>query len=55
MAVRLLRTALRMPRLTETIAIAVLEYYLQRNRVAKRSHHKAWWKKHKNIRFKVLL
>ncbi len=55
MVVRLLRSVLPQPRLTEAEAIQVLEYYLERNRVAKKSHHKTWRKKHKKVRFKVLL
>lgn len=55
MAVRLLKSALPRPELTEEDAIAIMEYHLRRNRVAKASHHKSWLKRHKNIEFKVLL
>lgn len=55
MALRLLLTALPRPNLTEANAIAILEYHLQRNRVAQKSHVKAWRKRHKNVTYKVLL
>ena len=55
MAVRLLQSVLPRPRLTAAVAIDVLEYHLQRNRTAKRSHQKAWRKRHKKVRFQVLL
>lgn len=55
MAVRLLQSVLPRPRLTEATAIAIMEYHLKRNRIAKRAHHKTWRKQHKKARFKVLL
>jgi hypothetical protein len=55
MAVRLLRTALARPRLTLSEAIAILEYHLERNRIAKQSHYKTWRERHKKVPFKVLL
>jgi hypothetical protein len=55
MAVRLLRSALARPRLTLTEAIAIMDYHLKRNQVAKQSHYKTWRKRHKKVRFKVLL
>jgi SRSO17 transposase len=55
MALHLLQSALPRPKLTEVEAIALIEYHLQRNRVARQSHAKSWRKRHKTIRYKVLL
>jgi hypothetical protein len=55
MALRLMMTALPRPDLTEADAIAILEYYLRRNRVARKAHVKAWQKRHKKVTYKVLL
>ena len=55
MALRLLKSALPKPRLTPTDAIAVVSYHLKRNRVARKSHTKAWHRRHKKVQYKVLL
>ena len=55
MALRLLQSVLPHPRLTGAVAIEILEYHLQRNATAKKSHYKIWRKKYKKVRFKVLL
>jgi len=55
MALRLLTSALARPELSETDAIAIVEYHLQRNRTALKSHAKSWHKRHKKVRYKVLL
>jgi SRSO17 transposase len=55
LALRLLRSALPKPALTEPDAIALMEYYLQRNRVAKASHRKSWLRRHNKVEFKLLL
>jgi hypothetical protein len=55
MALRLLTSALPRPEVTEADAIAIVEYHLQRNQVARRSHMKSWHQRHKKIRYKVLL
>ncbi len=55
MALHLLTSTLPRPELTEADAIAIVEYHLRRNRVARRSHTKAWHKRHKKVRYKVLL
>jgi SRSO17 transposase len=55
LALRLLKSALPRPELTETKALELLHYHLRRNRRAKHSHYKTWRKKHKHIKFKVLL
>lgn len=55
MALRLLTSALPRPELTEADAIALVEYHLQRNRTARKSHGKSWHKRHKKVKYKVLL
>jgi hypothetical protein len=55
MALRLLKSALPQPKLTEADAIALVEYHLQRNRIAQKSHEKSWHKRHKKVQYKVLL
>jgi hypothetical protein len=55
MTVRLLKSALRRPTLTVADAIEIMEYHLERNRIAKKSHYKRWKKRHKKVQFKVLL
>lgn len=55
LALRLLRSALPRPKLTEEDAIAIVEYHLRRNRVAKASHRKSWLKRHNKVEFKLLL
>ena len=55
LALRLLRSALPRPTLTEEDAIAIMEYHVQRNRVAKASHRKSWLKRHNKVECKLLL
>lgn len=55
LALRLWRSALPRPTLTDEDAIAVVDYHLQRNRVAKASHRKSWLKRHSKAEFKLLL
>jgi hypothetical protein len=55
MAVRLLKAALPRPVLTVERALAVVEYHLRRNAIAKRSHAKSWRKRHKGVRVKPLV
>jgi hypothetical protein len=55
MALRLLKSALSQSRLTAANAIAIVRYHLQRNRVARTSHTKAWHRRHKKIGYKMLL
>ena len=54
MALRLVKSAVSQPRLTQEDAIAIVKYHLKRNRVARKSHTKSWHRRHK-IRYKVLL
>jgi SRSO17 transposase len=55
MALHLVKSALSRPTMNEEEAIALVEYHLRRNRVARRSHVKSWHKRHKKVRYKVLL
>ena len=55
MALRLLRSAFARPRLDSDEAIHLVEYHLNRNRVARESHRKSWLQKHKRIEPEVLL
>ena len=55
MAIRLLKSALEQPDLTQEIAIAIMSYHLRRNRIARNSHRKTWLARHKDVEFKVVL
>lgn len=55
MALRLVTSALVHPALNETEAIAIVTYHLKRNRTALKSHTKSWHRRHKKVRYKVLL
>ncbi len=55
MALRLLRSAFARPQLDTESAIELVEYHLERNRVAHESHRKSWLRKHKRIKPEVLL
>jgi hypothetical protein len=52
--VRLLRSALAEPGLPLERAIALMEYHIRRNAVAKASHDKTWRIKHKEVDFLLL-
>lgn len=55
MALLLVTSALERPELTETEAIAIVEYHLRRNQTALKSHTKSWHRRHKKVEYKVLL
>jgi SRSO17 transposase len=55
MALQLLRSAFARPTLSDDEATHLIEYHLQRNRVAHDSHRKSWLEKHKNLDPEVLL
>ena len=55
MALLLMTSALDRPVITEADAIAIVEYYLKRNRTALNSHAKSWQRRHKDVKCKVLL
>lgn len=50
MAVRLLKAALPRPVLTIEEAVAIVDYHLRRNEIAKRSHAKTWKERHKGAK-----
>jgi hypothetical protein len=47
--VRLLEAALEEPGLRMARAVALVDYHIRRNRVAKASHDKTWKEKHKGV------
>jgi hypothetical protein len=49
--VRLLEVALEEPELKLPRAVALVDYHIRRNRVAKASHDKTWKEKHKGVIF----
>jgi SRSO17 transposase len=49
--VRLLEAALEEPELRLPRAVALVEYHIDRNKIAKASHDKAWKKKHRGVKF----
>ena len=53
-AVRLLKAALPRPALMAAAALAVVEYHLRRNEITRRSHAKAWKRRHKGVKVKPL-
>ena len=55
MAIRLLKSVLKQLNLTQKDAIAIMNYHLRRNRMARNSHRKTWLARHKNVEFKVVL
>jgi SRSO17 transposase len=55
LALRLVKSAVSQPRLTREDAIAIVKYHLKRNRVARKSHTQSWRRRHKKIKYKVLL
>jgi hypothetical protein len=53
--IALLRAVLALPMLTPERALQLLDYYLQRNRVARTSHAKTWQRKHKKVKYQAPL
>ena len=49
--VRLLEAALEEPELKLPRAVALVEYHVDRNKIAKASHEKAWKKKHEGVKY----
>jgi hypothetical protein len=52
--VRLLGSALAERGLPLEVAIRLVEYHIERNRVAKASHDKAWHARHEDVKFLLL-
>ena len=51
---RLLRSALAERELSLEMAIALVDYHARRNKVAKASHDKSWYARHKGVKFLLL-
>jgi hypothetical protein len=49
--VRLLQAALEEPELRLARATALVEYYVRRNEVARKSHAKTWRANHQGVKF----
>jgi hypothetical protein len=49
--VRLLAAALGAPALSVPRAVALVDYHIRRNKVAKTSHDKTWRAKHETVKF----
>ena len=49
--VRLLQAALEEPELRLPRAMALVEYHVRRNEVARRSHAKTWQAQHRGVKF----
>jgi hypothetical protein len=48
--VRLLQEAIKIPGLSLRLALLLVEYHIHRNEVARRSHTKTWWDRHKKVK-----
>jgi hypothetical protein len=48
--VRLLQRAIEVPGLSLELALLLVEYHIRRNEVARRSHTKTWWARHKRVK-----
>lgn len=55
LALRIVQASLERPTLDHAEALHIIDYHLERNRTARKSHLKTWRKKHKNIKPKMLL
>jgi hypothetical protein len=48
--VRLLQRAIEVPGLSLKLALLLVEYHIRRNKVARQSHAKSWWARHKRVK-----
>jgi SRSO17 transposase len=55
LALRVLRSTFARPTLSEDEAMNIIDYHIERNRVAHDSHRKSWLAKHKQLAKKLLL
>jgi hypothetical protein len=55
LALRILRSVFARSTPTEDEAMKIIDYHLERNRVAHESHRKSWLEKHKELAEKLLL
>ena len=49
-----MRSALAEHELPLDTAIALVDYHTRRNKIAKKSHDKAWYAKHEGVKFLLL-
>ena len=47
---RLLRRAIEVPGLSLELAVLLVDYRIDRNKVARKSHAKTWWARHKRVK-----
>jgi len=52
--VRLLREAMEIPGLTKGMAIKLMYYYIERNKIAMKSHTKTWMAKNEKVKYLLL-
>ncbi len=55
MMFRLLCAVLPQPTLTTDRALEIMQYHIERNRIAKESHTKSWWRRHPIVKPKAPL
>jgi hypothetical protein len=48
--VRLLQRAMEIPGLTLEVALLLVDYHINRNAIAQRSHTKTWLAKHEGVK-----
>ena len=48
--VRLLQRAIEVPGLSLDLAVLLVAYHIRRNEVARKSHTKTWWARHKGVK-----
>jgi hypothetical protein len=48
--VRLLQRAIEVPGLSLELALLLVEYHIDRNKIARRSHTKTWWTRHEGVK-----
>jgi hypothetical protein len=48
--VRLLQRAIEVPGLSLALAVLLVDYHIDRNEVARQSHAKTWWARHKRVK-----
>ena len=51
---RLVKSALAERELSLEAAIRLVEYHIERNKIAKASHDKAWLARHEDVKFMLL-
>jgi hypothetical protein len=48
--VHLLKRAMEVPGLALELALLLVDYHIERNKIATRSHTKTWMARHKNVK-----